>query len=101
MQSNRVQTVFRKLSDISKQIEQRARVGKIFGRWNLAIAITSNYIWHSLLVNQNLALIPLFLGARSHVALRVWVPYVPKRLGGWARQVIRSWVKITQGFRVI
>ena len=43
MQSNRVQTVFRKLSDISKQIKQRARVGKIFGRWNLAIAITSNY----------------------------------------------------------
>ena len=60
MQSNRVQTVFRKLSDISKQIEQRARVGKIFGRWNLAIAITSNYIWHSLLVNQNVGLIPLF-----------------------------------------
>ena len=28
---------------ISKQIQQRARVGKIFARWHLAIAITSNY----------------------------------------------------------
>ena len=43
----------------------------------------------------------LFLGARSHVALRVWVPYVAKRLGGRARRVVRSWVKITQGVCVI
>ena len=27
--------------DISKQIQQRARIGKIFARWHLAIAITS------------------------------------------------------------
>ena len=27
--------------DISKQIEQRARLGEIFARWHLAIAITS------------------------------------------------------------
>ena len=29
------------IHDISKQIEQRARTGKIFARWHLAIAITS------------------------------------------------------------
>ena len=28
-------------SNISKQIEQRARIGKIFARWHFAIAITS------------------------------------------------------------
>ena len=28
--------------DISKQIQQRARIGKIFARWHLAIAITSS-----------------------------------------------------------
>ena len=28
--------------DISKQIQQRALIGKIFARWQLAIAITSN-----------------------------------------------------------
>ena len=27
--------------DISKQIQQRARIGKIFARWHLTIAITS------------------------------------------------------------
>ena len=27
--------------DISKQIQQRARIGKIFARWHLAIAIAS------------------------------------------------------------
>ena len=27
--------------DISKQIQQRARIGKIFARWHLAIALTS------------------------------------------------------------
>ena len=27
--------------DISKQIQQRARIGEIFARWHLAIAITS------------------------------------------------------------
>ena len=30
--------------DISKQIQQRARIGKIFARWHLAIAITSIFI---------------------------------------------------------
>ena len=30
------------IHDISKQTEQRARIGKIFARWHLAIAITSN-----------------------------------------------------------
>ena len=30
------------IHDISKQIAQRARIGKIFARWHLAIAMTSN-----------------------------------------------------------
>ena len=30
--------------DISKQIEQRTRMGKIFARWYLAIALTSLYL---------------------------------------------------------
>ena len=30
--------------DISKQIQQRARTGKIFARWHLAIAIAGVYI---------------------------------------------------------
>ena len=30
--------------DISKQIEQRTRIGKIFARWHLAIALTSLYL---------------------------------------------------------
>ena len=29
--------------DISKQIQQPARIGKIFARWHLGIAITSTY----------------------------------------------------------
>ena len=29
---------------MSKQIEQRARIGKIFARWHLTIAITSNIL---------------------------------------------------------
>ena len=29
------------IHDISKQIEQRTHIGKIFARWYLAIAITS------------------------------------------------------------
>ena len=35
--------------DISKQIQQRVRIDKIFARWHLAIATTSNncYIHHS------------------------------------------------------
>ena len=28
--------------DIPKQIQQRANIGKIFARWHLAIAVTSN-----------------------------------------------------------
>ena len=46
-QSNWVQTIGRKFTrihDISKQIEQRARIGKIFARWHLAIAITIVYL---------------------------------------------------------
>ena len=34
------------ICDISKQIEQRARIGKIFAPWHLAIAITSNKCIH-------------------------------------------------------
>ena len=30
------------IHNISKQIEQRVHVGKIFARWHLAIAITSH-----------------------------------------------------------
>ena len=30
--------------DISKQIEPRTRMGKIFARWHLAIALTSLYL---------------------------------------------------------
>ena len=45
MQSNKVQSIFHQLQsvvhDISKQIQQRARIGKIFARWRLTIAITS------------------------------------------------------------
>jgi len=33
------------IHDISKQIEQGARIGKIFARWHLAIAITSECIF--------------------------------------------------------
>ena len=33
------------IHDISKQIEQRARTGKIFGLWHLAIAIISECIF--------------------------------------------------------
>ena len=33
------------IRDISKQIEQGARIGKIFARWHLAIAITSECIF--------------------------------------------------------
>ena len=29
------------IHDISKQIKQRAHIGKIFARWHIAIAITS------------------------------------------------------------
>ena len=32
------------IHDISKQIQQRARFGKIFVRWHLPIAITSTYL---------------------------------------------------------
>ena len=33
------------IHDISKQIEQGARIRKIFARWDLAIAITSECIF--------------------------------------------------------
>ena len=33
------------IRDLSKQIEQRARIGEIFARWHLAIAITSLLIF--------------------------------------------------------
>ena len=33
------------IHDISKQIEQGARIGKIFARWHLAIVITSECIF--------------------------------------------------------
>ena len=39
-----IKTPAEKCDDISIQIEQRARIGKIFARWNLAIAITSAYL---------------------------------------------------------
>ena len=44
MQSNYVQSIFSLITvfyDISKQIQQRQRIGKIFASWHLAIAITS------------------------------------------------------------
>ena len=37
-------------SSISKQIQQRAPIGKIFARWHLAIAIISNIIYWSKLL---------------------------------------------------
>ena len=40
---NRIKfNLFTVFHGISKQIQQRARVGKIFARWHLAIAITSS-----------------------------------------------------------
>ena len=47
MQLNQVQSYFLSITvihDISKQIQQRARFGKIFVRWHLPIAITSTYL---------------------------------------------------------
>ena len=32
--------------DISTQIQQRPRIGKIFARWHLVIAITSHYYYY-------------------------------------------------------
>ena len=44
MQSNHLNIYFSSVTvfhDISKQVQQRTRIGKIFARWHLAIAITS------------------------------------------------------------
>ena len=45
------------IHDISKQIEQRARIEKIFARWHLAIAITSEYLQSSVLKSSNFVLL--------------------------------------------
>ena len=55
------------LLDISKQVEQRARVGKIFACWHLAIAVTSSTKrWNNNLMYVRALSIPVSLTSASH-----------------------------------